>query len=373
MSTLPPRPRLGDRLSLRFDHPDGNAEVLGVLVGVDAEAVTVLPEGKPAVRVPRRAIRAARVVPPRPVRPVSPIEDVATIAAAGWRGAETERLGGWLLRAASGSSGRANSVLPTGEAGLPIEAAVEAVQAWYAERSLPARFTELTRLPELTPRFRRDPLDLRAELDRRGWDRVDTTLVLVGDLRRMPIAQDAAATAGRASTPRAASPVARWADAPDHAWRAVDGAGTVRWQEMELVEARYLTLVPADAPETTGAIEPPGATGASGATEPTEATEATGATGASWASAAGTDNSPVAAARLVVTRDWCGVGNLTVSPGHRGAGWGRAALAEALAEGRRSGARFAYLQVREDNEAARGLYAAAGFTPHHAYAYRNPA
>lgn len=199
VNTPPPRPRLGDRLSLRFDGPDGDAEVLGILVGVDADMVTVLPEGKPAVRVPRRAIRAARVVPPRPVRPVSPIEDVATIAAAGWPGAVTERLGGWLLRAASGGSGRANSVLPTGEAGLPIEAAVEAVQAWYGERSLPARFTELTRLPGLTPRFRRDPLDLRAELDRRGWDRIDTTLVLVGDLRRMPLAQDVAATAGRAN------------------------------------------------------------------------------------------------------------------------------------------------------------------------------
>ena len=150
MSTLPPRPRLGGP-SLRFDHPDGNAEVLGVLVGVDAEAVTVLPEGKSAVRVPRRAIRAARVVPPRPVRPVSPIEDVATIAAAGWRGAETERLGGWLLRAASGSSGRANSVLPTGEAGLPIEAAVEAVQAWYAERSLPARVHRAHPAPRADP------------------------------------------------------------------------------------------------------------------------------------------------------------------------------------------------------------------------------
>lgn len=135
----------------------------------------------------------------------------------------------------------------------------------------------------------------------------------------------------------------------------MDGAGADRWQEMTLREARYLTLIPADAPETSGA------------------THTTGTNGASRASATGTDDSAVAVARLVVTSDWCGVGNLTVPPGHRGAGWGRAALAEALAEGRRSGARFAYLQVREDNEAARGLYADAGFTPHHAYAYRNPA
>lgn len=335
MSTTRPRPRLGDRLSLRFDGPAGDAEVLGVLVEVDAETVTVLPEGRPAVRVPRAAIRSARVVPPRPVRPVSPIEDVATIAAAGWPGAVTERLGGWLLRAASGGSGRANSVLPTGRSGLPIGAAVEAAQEWYAQRSLPARFTELARLGGLSPRFRRDPLDLSAELDRRGWDRVNPVLVLVGDLRRLPPAREAAqapvlahAHPGRAGAAgRPGTPLAQWADAPDEAWRGVDGSGAARQEEMTLADARYLSLVPPDGP-------------------------------------------PVAVARVTVTRDWCGVGNLTVADDRRGAGWGRVALAEALAEGLRAGARFVYLQVREDNATARALYAGAGFTPHHGYAYR---
>ena len=351
MSTpSPATPRLGDRLSLRFDGPHGDAEVLGILVQVDPDAVTLLPEGKPAVRVPRAAIRAARVVPLRPVRPVSPIEDVATIAAAGWPAAVTERLGGWLLRAAHGGSGRANSVLPTGESGLPIGAAIEAVREWYADRALPARFTELTRLGGLTPRFRRDPSDLRAELDRQGWDRVDPMLVLVGDLRRMPVTKEgsAPATAARAGQPEGivlagnGDALAYWSNSPDEQWWAVDGAEAVRRQEMTLAAARYLTLIRRDTAKATASTGSPGI------------------------------GTPLAVVRLAVTRDWCGVSNLTTAPDARGAGWGRAALAEALAEGRRAGARFAYLQVREDNKVARSLYADMGFTAHHGYAYRNP-
>ena len=47
-------------------------------------------------------------------------------AAAGWRGAEEEWLGGWLLRATGGFTGRANSALATGNPGRPRDAALEA-------------------------------------------------------------------------------------------------------------------------------------------------------------------------------------------------------------------------------------------------------
>src|SRR5580658_165070 len=40
------------------------------------------------------------------------IEELEQLAAPGWRGIEEERLGDWLLRAAGGFTGRANSGLP---------------------------------------------------------------------------------------------------------------------------------------------------------------------------------------------------------------------------------------------------------------------
>ncbi len=58
-------------------------------------------------------------------------------AAGGWRGTEEEAFGGWLLRAAGGFTGRANSALAIGDPGLPLAAAVDKVCAWYQARGLP--------------------------------------------------------------------------------------------------------------------------------------------------------------------------------------------------------------------------------------------
>jgi hypothetical protein len=58
-------------------------------------------------------------------------------AAAHWRGTEEERLGDWLLRAAGGFTGRANSALAVGDPGMPLPGAVGAVTAWYRARGLP--------------------------------------------------------------------------------------------------------------------------------------------------------------------------------------------------------------------------------------------
>ena len=66
------------------------------------------------------------------------IGELEVIAAKGWRATEEERLGGWLLRAAQGFTGRANSALAAGDPGKPLVEAVLAVRRWYAERKLPA-------------------------------------------------------------------------------------------------------------------------------------------------------------------------------------------------------------------------------------------
>ncbi|MGH3180858.1 MAG: GNAT family N-acetyltransferase, cg3035/Rv0428c family, partial [Streptosporangiaceae bacterium] len=65
------------------------------------------------------------------------ITDTERAAALHWQAPEQEPLGDWLLRAAEGFTGRANSALPLGDPGVPLPAAVEAVEDWYRRRALP--------------------------------------------------------------------------------------------------------------------------------------------------------------------------------------------------------------------------------------------
>ena len=48
------------------------------------------------------------------------IAELEAVAAQGWRAPEEAPLGGWLLRAAEGFTGRANSALAVGDPGLPL-------------------------------------------------------------------------------------------------------------------------------------------------------------------------------------------------------------------------------------------------------------
>ncbi|MGA8457584.1 MAG: hypothetical protein WB800_19445, partial [Streptosporangiaceae bacterium] len=79
------------------------------------------------------------------------IRDLEEAAAAGWRAPEETTMrgdrrgqgrwvggGGWLLRAAGGFTGRANSALATGDPGMPLADAVGEVCRWYTVRGLPA-------------------------------------------------------------------------------------------------------------------------------------------------------------------------------------------------------------------------------------------
>lgn len=54
------------------------------------------------------------------------VVDLELLAARGWRGTEEDRLGTWLLRAAGGFTGRANSALVAGDPGRSLPEAVDA-------------------------------------------------------------------------------------------------------------------------------------------------------------------------------------------------------------------------------------------------------
>jgi ribosomal protein S18 acetylase RimI-like enzyme len=71
-----------------------------------------------------------------PEPPNPRVTDLERAAALHWQAPETELLGEWLLRAAAGFTGRANSALPAGDPGLPLPEAVTAVEDWYRRRDL---------------------------------------------------------------------------------------------------------------------------------------------------------------------------------------------------------------------------------------------
>ena len=111
------------------------------------------------------------------------ITDLERAAAAHWRGTEEEWLGQWLLRAAAGFTGRANSALPLGDPGLPLGAAVDYVTRWYADRGL----RPMIALPVPLDPGQVDPAspagELDAELVRRSWpDRGGPAFVMVADI-----------------------------------------------------------------------------------------------------------------------------------------------------------------------------------------------
>ena len=72
-------------------------------------------------------------------------------------------MGGWLLRAAQGFTGRANSALAAGDPGMPLAEAVIRVRRWYAERDLPAMIA----VPY--PLGRPGDSDIDRFLGRYGW------------------------------------------------------------------------------------------------------------------------------------------------------------------------------------------------------------
>jgi len=58
------------------------------------------------------------------------VEDLERAAALHWQAPDVEPLGDWVLRAAEGFTGRANSALPLGDPSLPLAEAVTAAGDW---------------------------------------------------------------------------------------------------------------------------------------------------------------------------------------------------------------------------------------------------
>ena len=245
------------------------------------------------------------------------MHDLEQRAALGWRAPEEERLGDWLLRAAGGFTGRANSALATGDPGLPLDCAAEAVRGWYRARRLPAMIA----VPYPTARPHAAALD--RFLGERGWA-VRSGAATVVTARTDRILAD----------PVSVPPVRVEVTAePDEAWLA---RYHYRGQEeLPPIALRVLTSAPRQA----------------------------------FASIRDRDQA-IAIGRVGAAAGWAGLTAIEVDPARRRRGLARAVTAALAAQPGAHRAGQLYLQVEDDNAAARTLYRRIGFTDHHGYHYR---
>jgi ribosomal protein S18 acetylase RimI-like enzyme len=256
------------------------------------------------------------------------IRDLEVAAAGGWRAPEETRMKGdrsgqgrwargegWLLRAGDGFTGRANSALAAGDPGMPLADALAEVSRWYAARGLPA----MVSVPYPTDDPHASPVD--QFLGGLGW----------------PVRSGAATvmTAASAAVADAASDAAVRVDLdaePDEPWLA---RYRFRGQPLPPIARRLLLSAPW---QRFASVREAGRT--------------------------------IAVGRVAIAAEWAGITAVEVDSAHRRRGLGRAITGALAAAAANRGAANLYLQVLDDNSAARTLYRQAGFADHHGYHYR---
>lgn len=322
---------VGSRVVLRRRAPGGRyVDLLGELVSW-GEGVARVRTRTGEASVPLDQVIAGRPVPPPPTRRGPPhlalgLAALEDVAADGWRPFELDWLGGqgtgWRLRAAGGFTGRANSVLTTGDPEISVPEAIEAVERWYVARALTPRFA--ITWPLDAPADERGG-ELDGALEARGYLLDTPTLVLTAATREV---------AAAALRPGTVPPGLRvdLDDEPDDAW-----LGVYRYRGAPLPDVARRVLRSA----------------------PTQV----------FVSVRDGDRT-VAVGRGASSRGWTGVTAMQVEDSHRGRGLGREVLGALAGWALERGDRSAYLQVAEANAAALRLYASVGFVAHHGYHYR---
>ncbi|MFV2100029.1 GNAT family N-acetyltransferase [Micromonospora sp. LOL_024] len=314
------------RVGLRAGRPV-YADALGELVELTETHLT-LATRKGRLRVPMADVHRAKRVPAARRPTAAAVVEVELAADEAWPAPTRERLGDWLLRAADGWTGRANSALPVGDPDRPLPAALDRVERWYAERGQPALVN--TPLPLAAP--------VGAELDRRGWSSRPPVLVQTAPIASLTgpgsRTNGQPGTTGGPAAGGAGGPVVRLTVAPSADWLAV-AAG----RKGGLPAAARHVLTAVDQVRFAHVYA---------------------------------DGTLVAIGRGTVTGQgrWLGLCLIEVLPAARRQGLA-ARLVGALADwAAETGATHAFLQVEQGNVPAVALYQNLGFTTHHTYLTR---
>ncbi|MFF4617815.1 GNAT family N-acetyltransferase [Nonomuraea jabiensis] len=234
-----------------------------------------------------------------------------------WPAYEQRIHDGWVLRYAGGVTKRANSVLPLDEP-ADLDGAIEAAEAFYGERGQRCVFSLG---PNATPR-------LDEELERRGYELVDPTVIMAGSPAGPPLSHQVRIED---------RPWQGWLET----WWAVDGRYGTGFEDAE----RICTGVPA----WYAAFEEDGVALAVGRAVPQ-----TGTCGASGNEASSQS-------------DTLGIYCMATLPQARRRGLARAVIRALV---RHADAKSAYLVTTAPNLAAQSLYRGEGFEIVDRYHYR---
>lgn len=252
------------------------------------------------------------------------VDEVERIAALGWRGLDEAQLGDWILRAAGGFTGRANSALVLGGPPDPGNGWLADLGKWYAERGLPPMAQ--------VPLPGGEAID--TALADAGWRSHDLVRFLTGDITEVQIST-------AQSLAQATGVISRLDAEPDPAWLA---AYKYRGAALPAQARDVLLRADQDTELSFASLRDPPRDGAAGAV--------------------------LAVARGAVAQGWLGITAVTVADEHRRRGFGTCLMSDLAIWGARRGARAIYLQVASDNDPALALYARLGFHHHHDYRYR---
>lgn len=289
---------------------EGATDVLGELVGWN-ELVEIRRADGTLARLDPRAIVTGKQVPPRgSVRQRLTGLQVEHRINPGWPAREQLVLGDWILRASGGYSGRANAALVGDDPGIAFDEAVDRLTRFHAERGLP------------------------------------------------PLAQVVVGSSGQHALEEAGWVPARREDA-DVCVQVASIAQLVR--QLRGVDVGDVVLD--DHPDARWLA-------------PFERERAYGQT--AWDVLTGAPEvvfarrGEIARARGALAHDWVGLTNVLVAPEARRQGHATALLAAIVGWAAERGASTAYVQVLEDNAAARSGYEQVGFRTHHRYRYLTP-
>lgn len=240
------------------------------------------------------------------------------IALRAWPALEQIEQDGWILRAAQGVTGRANSCWPLGWTGdASLEARIDAVEAFYAARALPAKFY-------LSPSAKPSHAELDAALARLGYVKSVPTHVMTAEigvaLARAQVRHDVTLSTTM-----------------EEAWREVMLAGTA-----DRDEALGRLAIVARTP-------PPGR----------------------YATAWDGDR-PLGVGRIGLDADTghAGIFAMRTASAARRKGFARSVIGSLIAWAASAGARGLYLQVEDGNDGAIRLYQELGFATAYDYRYR---